>query len=58
MAKFNSGDILKILRKFQIAGEENVPRNVEELKKIADFVTKDADDGGIEHACRHFGWID
>ncbi|MBF1057658.1 MAG: HAD hydrolase family protein, partial [Peptostreptococcus sp.] len=31
---------------------------VEELKKIADFVTKDADDGGIEHACRHFGWID
>ncbi len=35
MAKFNSGDILKILRKFQIAGEENVPRNIEELKKIA-----------------------
>ena len=34
MAKFNSGDILKILRKFQIAGEENVPRNIEELKKI------------------------
>lgn len=31
---------------------------VEELKKIADFVTKDADDGGIEYACRHFGWID
>nr|WP_314277809.1 HAD-IIB family hydrolase [uncultured Peptostreptococcus sp.] len=31
---------------------------VEELKEIADFVTKDADDGGIEYACRHFGWID
>ena len=31
---------------------------VEELKKIADFVTKDADDGGIEYECRHFGWID
>lgn len=31
---------------------------VQELKKIADFVTKDADDGGIEYACRHFGWID
>ena len=35
MAKFNSGDILKILRKFQIAGEENVPRHIEELKKIS-----------------------
>ena len=31
---------------------------VKELKEIADFVTKDADDGGIEYACRHFGWID
>lgn len=33
MAKFNSGDILKILRKFNIANEDNVPRNIEELKK-------------------------
>ncbi|MFZ2275992.1 MAG: RluA family pseudouridine synthase [Candidatus Nanogingivalis sp.] len=33
MAKFNSGDILKILRKFGVAGEENVPRQIEELKK-------------------------
>lgn len=31
---------------------------VDELKKIATFVTKDASDGGIEFACRHFGWID
>ncbi|WP_242961495.1 HAD-IIB family hydrolase [Peptostreptococcus faecalis] len=31
---------------------------VNELKDIADFVTKDADDGGIEYACKHFGWID
>lgn len=30
---------------------------VEPLKEIADFVTKDADKGGIEYACRHFGWI-
>ena len=35
MAKFNSGDILKILRKFNIANEDNVPRNIEELKKIS-----------------------
>lgn len=34
MAKFNSGDILKILRKFNLANEDNVPRNIEELKKI------------------------
>lgn len=34
MAKFNSGDILRILRKFGVAGDENVPRNVEDLKKI------------------------
>ncbi|WAW15583.1 HAD-IIB family hydrolase [Peptostreptococcus equinus] len=27
------------------------------LKEIADFVTKDADDDGIEYACKHFGWI-
>ena len=26
MAKFNSGDILRILRKFGVAGDENVPR--------------------------------
>lgn len=34
MAKFNSGDILKIMRKFALAGEENVPRNIEDVKKI------------------------
>lgn len=33
MAKFNSGDILKILRKFGEAGDENVPRHISELKK-------------------------
>lgn len=33
MAKFNSGDILKILRKFGEAGEENVPRHIEDVKK-------------------------
>lgn len=31
---------------------------VDELKEIADFITKAADDDGIEFACRHFGWID
>lgn len=31
---------------------------VDELKKVATFVTKDADDDGIEFACKHFGWID
>ena len=35
MAKFNSSDILKILRKFNIANEDNVPRNIEELKKTS-----------------------
>ncbi|MDO4871990.1 MAG: RluA family pseudouridine synthase [bacterium] len=33
MAKFNSSDILKILRKFGVANEQNVPRHIEELKK-------------------------
>lgn len=32
--------------------------SVQQLKEIADFVTKDADDDGIEFACKHFGWID
>ncbi len=31
---------------------------VDSLKEIADFVTKDADDDGIEFACRYFGWIE
>ena len=32
--------------------------SVDSLKDLADFVTKDADDDGIEYACKHFGWID
>ncbi len=28
---------------------------VEDLKKKADFVTKDSTDDGVEYACRHFG---
>lgn len=31
---------------------------VEELKEVADFITKDADKNGIEYACKKFGWID
>lgn len=31
---------------------------IDELKEKADFVTKNADDDGIEYACKHFGWID
>lgn len=27
------------------------------LKEVADFVTKNADDDGIEYACKHYGWI-
>ena len=34
MAKFASNDILRILRKFKLANTDNVPRNVEDLKKI------------------------
>lgn len=30
---------------------------IEELKVLADYVTADSDDDGIEKACRHFGWI-
>lgn len=30
----------------------------DELKARADYVTRDADDDGIGHALRHFGWID
>lgn len=29
----------------------------EQLKKKADFVTKNCDDGGIEYACSYFKWI-
>ena len=30
---------------------------VEDLKRIATFVTKPVTQDGIFHACRHFGWI-
>ena len=30
---------------------------VDELKSIATFVTLPVHEGGIEYACRHFGWI-
>lgn len=30
---------------------------IDELKEIADFVTKDCNDDGIEYACQYFGWI-
>lgn len=30
---------------------------VDELKKLADYVTDDCDKDGIYHACKHFGWI-
>lgn len=30
---------------------------IDDLKEKADFVTKAADDDGIEFACEHFGWI-
>ena len=29
-----------------------------QVKEVADFVTKRNDEDGIEYACRHFGWID
>lgn len=51
----NTNDIKMFRREWTSIAMGNA---VEELKKIADFVTKDADDGGIEYACRHFGWID
>lgn len=31
---------------------------IDEVKEVADFVTKRNDDDGIEYVCRHFGWID
>lgn len=31
---------------------------LDQVKEVADFVTKRNDDDGIEYACRHFGWID
>lgn len=38
---------------FSVAMGNAIP----ELKAIADFVTTDCDADGIEHACKHFGWI-
>ncbi len=32
MVKVSSGDIIAILRRFEVAGDENVPRHVEQLK--------------------------
>ena len=31
---------------------------IDEVKAVANFITKRNDDDGIEYACRHFGWID
>lgn len=31
---------------------------IDEVKQVADYITKSNKDDGIEHACRHFGWID
>lgn len=31
---------------------------LDELKEVADYVTKRCDEDGIMYACRHFGWID
>ena len=31
---------------------------IDEVKVVANFITKRNDDDGIEYACRHFGWID
>lgn len=30
---------------------------IDELKEIADFITKDCNDDGIEYACQYYGWI-
>ncbi len=30
---------------------------IEDLKKLADYVTDDCDKDGIYNACKHFGWI-
>lgn len=30
---------------------------IDELKEIADFITLDCSEDGIEYACKHFGWI-
>ena len=32
--------------------------SIDELKEIADFVTKSNEEEGIPFACQHFGWID
>lgn len=31
---------------------------IDEVKKIATYITKSNTEGGILHACQHFGWID
>lgn len=31
---------------------------IDEVKEVADFITKRNDEDGIEYACRYFGWID
>ncbi len=31
---------------------------IDELKKKATYVTKNAWDDGIYYACQHFGWVD
>lgn len=31
---------------------------IDEVKKVATYITKANDEDGIEHACKHFGWIE
>ena len=31
---------------------------IDEVKEIADFITRSHKEDGIEYACRYFGWID
>ena len=49
--------ILKFLA-FEQTFKNSLTNAIDEVKVVANFITKRNDDDGIEYACRHFGWID
>ena len=52
------GDGINDIKMFQKAPFKIAMANAcDELKELADFITHDSDEDGIEFALKHFGWI-
>ena len=52
------GDGRNDIKMFQVAAFSIAMGNaIDEVKNVADYVTKDSDQDGIYEAMKHFGWI-